>query len=73
MRWGGLTQPGILNHMAWSISDELATFIDDATRLLQRLHTEGERLSRSEIRILRAQLKRLNNASEPLDESSLQK
>ena len=59
--------------MAWSISHELADFLEYAARLLQRLKTEGSYLSQSEIRIFREQLKQLNRAAEPLDDNKSQK
>ena len=52
--------------MKWSISDELANFLDFGTRLMHRLKTEGNELSEMEKRILRAQLTKLTIASDHL-------
>ena len=42
-----------------SISHEVANFIDYGNRLLRRLKVEGQQLSKTEIRILSAQLRPL--------------
>lgn len=55
--------------MTWSISHELADFIDYGNRLLRRLNMEGEQLSVMEKRILRAQLKQLCVASDQLNDT----
>ena len=54
--------------MTWSISHELANFVNYGNRLLRRLKMEGQQLSEMEKRILRAQLKQLCFASEQLDD-----
>ena len=57
--------------MTWSISHELANFVDYGNRLLRRLKMEGQQLSEMEKRILRAQLKQLSIASEQLDDCKM--
>ena len=63
--------PCILSLMTWSISHELANFVDYGNRLLRRLKMEGQQLSEMEKRILRAQLKQLCIASEQLDDCTM--
>jgi hypothetical protein len=50
-----------------SLSHEIASFIQDANWILRRLRVEGEKLSKSEIRILSAQLKELSITVNELD------
>ena len=57
--------------MTWSISHELANFVDYGNRLLRRLKMEGQQLSEMEKRILRAQLKQLCITSEQLDDCKM--
>jgi len=52
--------------MDFSISHELANFVDYGNRLLRRLKTEGAQLSEMERRILLAHLRQLTLASEQL-------
>ena len=54
--------------MAWDISHDLATFLDYGLKLMERLKTEGDRLSEIEIRILRAQLNKLSIAADHLND-----
>ena len=52
--------------MDFSISHELANFVDYGNRLLRRLKIEGAQLSEMERRILLAHLRQLTLASEQL-------
>ena len=55
--------------MQFSVSHEVANFLDYGTRLLDRLSAEGQRLSYMEIRILSAQLNRISLAVKQIDDS----
>ena len=57
--------------MDFSISHELANFVDYGNRLLRRLKTEGTQLSEMERRILLAHLRQLSLASEQLSDARL--
>jgi hypothetical protein len=57
--------------MDFSISHELANFVDYGNRLLRRLKTEGSKLSEMERRILLAHLRQLSMASEQLSDTKL--
>jgi hypothetical protein len=55
--------------MEYSISHDLANFIDYGNRLLRRLKTEGAQLSEMERRILLTHLRKLSTAAEQLQGS----
>jgi hypothetical protein len=55
--------------MDFSISHELANFVDYGNRLLRRLKAEGAQLSEMERRILLAHLRQLSMASEQLSDT----
>jgi hypothetical protein len=55
--------------MDFSISHEIANFLDYGSRLSERLKTEGKNLSKMELRILSAQLQKLSNAVNKLDDT----
>ena len=54
--------------MAFSISHEIANFLDYGSRLSERLKTEGKDLSKMELRILSTQLRQLTIAVKQLDD-----
>ncbi len=54
--------------MDFSISHEVANFLDYGSRLSERLKTEGKDLSKMELRILSAQLRQLSIAVKQLDD-----
>jgi hypothetical protein len=55
--------------MQYSVSHEVANFLDYGSRLLERLKTEGQELSYMELRILALQLGRISGAVKQLDDS----
>ena len=55
--------------MDFSISHEVANFLDYGNRLSERLKTEGIGLSKMELRILSAQLQQLTIAVKQLDDA----
>ena len=54
--------------MDFSVSHEVANFIDYGNRLLQRLKLQGTELSKMEVRILSQQLRQLSAAVKKLDD-----
>ena len=55
--------------MEFSVSHEVANFLDYGSRLLERLKREGQELSYVELRILASQLGRINCVVKQLDDS----
>jgi hypothetical protein len=55
--------------MQYSVSHEVANFLDYGSRLLERLRTESQELSYMELRILALQLGRISAAVKQLDDS----
>ena len=55
--------------MQYSVSHEVANFLDYGSRLLERLKAEGQELSYMELRILALQLGRISGAVKQLDDS----
>jgi hypothetical protein len=55
--------------MEFSISHEVANFLDYGSRLSERLKTKGKDLSKMELRILSAQLRQLSIAVKQLDDT----
>jgi len=55
--------------MKYSVSHEVANFLDYGSRLLERLKTEGQHLSYMELRILALQVGKISGAVKQLDDS----
>ena len=53
----------------YRISHEVANFLDDGSRLLERLKTEGQELTYIELRLLSTQLGRSRTVVKQLDDS----